>query len=131
MCLSSAVSCKDNRINLEYYELSHNVAKIELVNISKESDYYNIEVIKTLEEDMHQEVLRKIASMDFYVMFGGPQPLEGKGIIIYDDTFKLTITPRVMCKEYLEDTSDKLSSGEFWYDISADEDFCKLLEELS
>ena len=133
MCLSATVSCKDNTVKLEYDELSQNVTKIELVYITTERDSNttNITVVKTLEENQHAEVLERIAAMDFHIMFGSPHSPEGNGIIIYDDTYRLMITPTVMCKEYLEDASPQLSSGEFWYDISADEAFEKLLKEIS
>ena len=133
MCLSAIVSCKDNTVKLEYDELSQNLVKIELVNITTESNTYttNIEVIKTLEEDMHEAVLREIASMDFHIMLTSPQDLKGKGLIIYDDTFKLIITQTVICKVYLDDTSPELSQGEFYYEISAGESFDQLLEEIS
>ena len=133
MCLSAIVSCKDNTVKLEYDELSQNVTRIDLVYITKERDSNttNITVVKTLEEDQHAEVIERIAAMDFHIMFGSPHSLEGNGIIIYDNTYRLIITQTVMCKEYLEDISPQLSSGEFWYDISANEDFEKLLEEIS
>ena len=133
LCLSATISCKDNTITFEYDELSQNLVKIELVNITTESNTYttNIEVIKTLEEDMHEAVLREIASMDFHIMLTSPQDLKGKGLIIYDDTFKLIITQTVICKVYLDDTSPELSQGEFYYEISAGESFDQLLEEIS
>lgn len=134
VCLFITTSCGRETIQFEYDELSRNLDRIEVVNITTDYDpeyKTNIEVIKTLEEDMHETVLREIASMKFHVMFGAPRPLEGKGIIIYDDTFRLIITQTVICKVYLDDNSPELLSGEFWYEISIEGDFDKLLSEIS
>ena len=134
LCLSVTTSCGHEIVKLEYDELSRNLDRIELVYITTEWDpeyKTNIEVIKTLGEDMHETVLREIASMDFHIMLTGPQDLKGKGLIIYDDTFKLIITQTVICKVYLDDTSSELSQGEFWYEVSIEGDFDKLLSEIS
>lgn len=134
LCLSATTSCGHEIVKLEYDELSRNLDRIELVYITTEWDpeyKTNIEVIKTLGEDMHETVLREIASMDFHIMLTGPQDLKGKGLIIYDDTFKLIITQTVICKVYLDNTSSELSQGEFWYEVSAGESFDQLLEEIS
>ena len=134
LCLLSATSCGRETIQFEYDDLSRNLDRIEVVNITTEYDpeyKTSIEVIKTLGEDMHETVLREIASLKFHVLFGNPQPLQGKGIIIYDDTYKTIITSTNICKVYLEKDTTRLLQGEFWHLISIEGDFDKLLSEIS
>ena len=138
LCLSATTSCGQEIVKFEYDDLSQNLVRIELVNITIEKDpeyTMNIEVIKTLEEDMHETVLREIAAMDFYVLkFGTPNTMEGKGLIIYDDTFRLIITSKKIFKESLELVNEhyrELVPGELHYDISTDGAFEKLLSEIT
>ena len=135
LCFSATMSCGHlgKTVNFTYDELSQNLDRIEIVNITTVRNPYttNIETVEVLDDETQESVLREIASMDFHVMIGSPLPLEGKGLIIYDDTFRLIITSTVICKEYLNDTSPELSSGEFWYEISTGGAFDKLLAEIT
>ena len=134
LCLSATTSCGHEVVELEYDDLSRNLDRIELVNITTEYEpeyKTDIEVLKILEEDMHEAVLREIASLKFHVLFGEPHPMMGKGIIIYDDKFKTIITSTNICKVYLEKDTPRLLEGEFWHLISIEGDFDKLLADIS
>ena len=126
----------DEPIRFEYDELSQDLDRIELVEITTETglDGENMEVIKVLDVDMRETVLREIASMEFHTVFGSPQPLKGTGIVLYEDEYRLILTSSVICKESLDPSDDpdrEMAPGEFYYEISTGGAFEKLLEEIS